>query len=157
MEVHFCSVATGREMKYLRKFAKNTQTFLVITLLISLYLMNKYLFLAHLFTSCDTSAIDNFGKTSIFKKLKDSAALTNIGDIFYKEFKTPEQIGNACIHFFEKMYSPYDQLPKPVKDDMTKWSEQTAQESTHHCYHNLKDLHITMDFMCIIKLKYGRL
>ena len=46
---------------------------------------------------------------------------------------------------------------KPVKDDMTKWSEQTAQESTHHCYHNLKDLHITMDFMCIIKLKYERL
>ena len=115
MEVRFCSVATGKEMKHLKEFAKNTQTFLIITLLISLYLMDKYLFLAHPFTSCETSAIDNFGKTSIFKKLKDSAALINIGDIFYKEFKTPEEIENACIHFFEKMYSPSDQLPQTSK------------------------------------------
>ena len=67
----------------------------------------KYLLFAHAFTGCDTtSAIHNFGKTSIFKKLKDSVALTNIGDDFYEEFKTPEEIGNACIHFFEKMYPP---------------------------------------------------
>ena len=153
MEVHFCSAATGKEMKYLRKFAKNTQTFSVITLLISLYLMNKYLFLANLFTSCDTSAIDNFGKTSIFKKLKDSAALTNIGDIFYKEFKTPEEIGNACIHFFEKMYSPYDQLPqtskrwydKMVRTDRARIDSSLLPQSPRpayyhgfHVYHQIK-------------------
>ena len=65
------------------------------------------------FTGCDTIfAIHNFGKTFIFKKLKDSVALTNIGDVFNEEFKTPEEIGNACIHFFEKMFSPPDQLPQ---------------------------------------------
>ena len=73
----------------------------------------KYLLFAHAFTGCDTtSAINNFGKTSLFKKLKDSVALTNIGDVFYEEFKTPEEIGNACTRFFEKMYSPSYQLPQ---------------------------------------------
>ena len=43
----------------------------------------KYLLFVHPLTGCNTmSAIDNFGKTSIFKKLKDSVALTNIGDVF---------------------------------------------------------------------------
>ena len=73
----------------------------------------KYLLFAHAFTGCDTtSAIHNFGKTSIFKKLKDSVALRNIGDVFYEEFKAPEEISNACIHLFEKMCSPSDQLPQ---------------------------------------------
>ena len=40
MEVHFCGVAAEKEMKHLRKFAKNTQIFLVIILLILLYLMD---------------------------------------------------------------------------------------------------------------------
>ena len=40
IDVHFCGVATGKGMKHLRKFSKNTQTFLVITLLILLYLMD---------------------------------------------------------------------------------------------------------------------
>ena len=68
----------------------------------------KYLLFAHAFTGCDTtSAIHNFGKTSIFKKLKDSVALTNIGDVFYEKFKMPEEIDNACINFFEKMYTRF--------------------------------------------------
>ena len=72
----------------------------------------KYLLFAHAFTGCDTtSALHNFGKTSIFKNLKDSVALTNIGDVFYEEFKAPEEIGNACIYFFKRMYSPSDRLP----------------------------------------------
>ena len=71
---------------------------------------------AHAFTRCDTtSAVHNFGKTSIFKKLKDSVALTNIGNFFYVEFEAPVVIGNACIHLFEKMYSPSDQLPQTRK------------------------------------------
>ena len=69
----------------------------------------KYLLFAHAFTGCDTrSAIHNLGKTSMFKKPKDSIALTNTGDVFYEEFKTPQEIGNTCIHFFERMYSPFD-------------------------------------------------
>ena len=71
----------------------------------------KYLLFAHAFTGCETpSVIHNFGKTYIFRKLKDSVALTNIGDVFYEEFKMPEEVSNACIHFFEKMCSPSDQL-----------------------------------------------
>ena len=68
----------------------------------------KYLVLSHSFTGCDiTSAIHNFWKTSIFKKLKDS----DIGDVFYEEFKATEEIDNACIRFFEKMYLHSDRLP----------------------------------------------
>ena len=40
MEAHFRGDVTGKEMKHLRQFAKNTQIFLVITLLILLYLMD---------------------------------------------------------------------------------------------------------------------
>ena len=73
----------------------------------------KYLLFAHAFTGCDTtSAIHNFGKTSIFKKLKDSIVLRNIADVFYEDLKPPEEIGNACIHFFEKMHSHSDKLPQ---------------------------------------------
>ena len=67
---------------------------------------------AHAFTGCDTtSAINNFGKTSIFKKLKDFVALTSIGDVSYEEFKAPEEIRNTCTYFFERIYSPSDRLP----------------------------------------------
>ena len=84
----------------------------------------KYLLFPHAFTGCDTtSAIHNFGKTSIFKKLKDSATLTNIEDVCYEEFKTPGKIDNACIHFYERIYSPSDQLPQTRKrryDEMVR-------------------------------------
>ena len=67
----------------------------------------------------------NFGKTSIFKKLhiQDFVALANIGDNFYEELKFPEEISNACVHFFAKMYSPFDQLPQTRKrtyDEMVR-------------------------------------
>ena len=71
---------------------------------------------AHALTGCDaTSALKNFRKTFIFKKLRDSIALTNIGDVFYEEFKTHEEIDNACIHFFEEMFLLSDQMPQTRK------------------------------------------
>ena len=42
---------------------------------------------------------------------------------FYEEFKTPEEIGSSCSHFFERMYSPSDQLPQIRKrrcDEMVR-------------------------------------
>ena len=40
MEVHFCGVVTEKEMKHLRKLAKNTHIFLIIALWILLNLMD---------------------------------------------------------------------------------------------------------------------
>ena len=71
----------------------------------------------------DTSSTYNFGRTSIFKKLRDSVALTIIGDVFHEEFKRPEKIGNACIHLLEWMHLSYDRLPQTRKinyDEMAR-------------------------------------
>ena len=88
----------------------------------------KYLMFAHAFTGCDTtSAIHNFGTNSIFRKLKDPVALTNIGNALYEELQTkkiPEEKEiSFCLHFFETMYSPPDQLPQIRKrryDEMVR-------------------------------------
>ena len=101
--------------------------------------------------------ISNFGKTSIFKKLKDCVALTNIRHAFYEEFKTPDEIGNACIHFFERMNSPSDQLPQIskrrcdgiVRTDRTRINPSLLPPSPRAA--------TIMDFVCTVKLKYGRL
>ena len=113
----------------------------------------KYLLFAHALTVCDTSSTYNFGETSIFKKLKDSAALANSGDVFYEEFKRPEEIGNACIHLLEKMYLLSDRLPQTRKrkyDEMVRTdcakinpsllplSPRAAYYHGLHMYHQIK-------------------
>ena len=61
-----------------------------------------YLLFVHAFTGCDTtSAIYQFGKTSIFKKLKNSKRLRNIADILYKNGQNPLTTGTAAISSFE--------------------------------------------------------
>ena len=70
---------------------------------------------------CDTSSIYNFGKTSIFKKLKRFCCFNK--HRFYKEFKRPEKIGNACIHLLERMHLSYERLPQTRKrnyDEMAR-------------------------------------
>ena len=55
---------------------------------------------APVFTGCDTtSAVYQFGKTSIFKKLKNSKRVRNIADI-YKNGQNPQTIGTAAFIFF---------------------------------------------------------
>ena len=59
-----------------------------------------YLLFAHAVTGCDTtSAIYQFVKTSIFKKLKNSKRVRNIADIFYKNGQNPQIIGTAAFIF----------------------------------------------------------
>eukprot|EP00111_Clytia_hemisphaerica_P021628 TCONS_00063617-protein len=71
----------------------------------------EFLLFAHAFTGCDTtSAIHNFGKTSIFNKVNDSPAIQSIISEFYKE-NSPEIIGNATICLFELLHSVNDTLP----------------------------------------------
>ena len=38
-------------------------------------------------------------------RVKGSIALRNIADVFYQDLKSPEEIGNACIHFFEDAFT----------------------------------------------------
>lgn len=65
----------------------------------------KYLLFAHAFTGCDTtSAIHRFGKLSIFKKFHNHQ-LMQIADMFYSDIRSPDEIGNATIHFFEHVNS----------------------------------------------------
>ena len=60
---------------------------------------------APIFTGCDTtSAVYQFGKTSIFKKLKNSKRVRNIADI-YKNGQNPQTIGTAAFIFFFKLYT----------------------------------------------------
>ena len=60
-----------------------------------------YLLFSYAFTGYDTtSAIYQFGKSSIFKKLKNSKQPRNIADIFYKDGQNPQTIGTAAISFF---------------------------------------------------------
>lgn len=57
---------------------------------------------AHMFIGCNiTSAIHNFCKTSVFKKLQNSAVLRDIADNLYKECKLSDETGNALYHFMK--------------------------------------------------------
>ena len=50
---------------------------------------------------CDTtSAIFNFGKTTIFSKLEKSRELRVIAQEFYSDNVTPEEIGGCTEEFF---------------------------------------------------------
>ena len=70
----------------------------------------QFLLFCHAFTGCDTtSAIHNFGKTSIFKKLQGSSKLQKLAREFYKE-NSPEKIGHFTINFFELLNSKSDDL-----------------------------------------------
>ena len=64
----------------------------------------KHILFAHAFTGCDTtSAIYNFGKTSIIMKLQGDRQLTEIASVFYENQKSPQEVGNASIQIFEKL------------------------------------------------------
>ena len=118
----------------------------------------KYLLFAHAFTGCDTtSAINNFGKTSLFKKLKDSVALTNIGDVFMKNSRRLRKSAMLVLVSLKRCIRHLTNCHKSEKEAMMKSSEQMAPVSAHYCYHHLQELHTTMDLVCTIKLKYGRL
>ena len=63
-----------------------------------------YLLFAHAFTGCDTtSAIHKFGKTGLFTKLSTLSDPRKTATIFYED-KLPEEVGNACIRFFELLH-----------------------------------------------------
>lgn len=65
----------------------------------------KYILFAHAFTGCDTtSAIHQFGKVSIFDKLKKKE-LQRIADLFNHSGASPDIIGNQTITFFEHLHS----------------------------------------------------
>ena len=80
---------------------------------------------AHAFTGCETtSAIHKFDKTGLFKKLSTSSALRKITATFYED-KLPEEVGNACIRFFEFLHSPSDNLPQIRK---TKYEQMATSD-----------------------------
>ena len=55
--------------------------------------------------------IHKFGKTGLFKKLSTSSALRKTAATFYED-KLSEEVGNACIRFFELLHSPSESLPQ---------------------------------------------
>ena len=58
----------------------------------------EHLLFCHAFTGCDTtSQIHNFGKKSIFSKLKMSNDLQHLSEQFYQASATINEIGNASI------------------------------------------------------------
>ena len=66
----------------------------------------EHLLFRHAFTGCDTtSQIHNFGKKSIFSKLKMSKDLQHLSEQFYQASATVNEIGNASIQVFELLYS----------------------------------------------------
>ena len=66
----------------------------------------EHLLFRHAFTGCDTtSQIHNFGKKSIFSKLKMSKDLQHLSEQFYQASATVNEIGNASIRVFELLYS----------------------------------------------------
>ena len=66
----------------------------------------EHLLFCHVFTGCDTtSQIHNFGKKSIFSKLKISNDLQHFLEQFYQASATVNEIGNASIQVFELLYS----------------------------------------------------
>ena len=70
-----------------------------------------FILFAHAFTGCDTtSAVHNFGKTSIINKILDSRRLKLIAFQFYEE-SHPEEIGDAAIQCFELLHSSSETLP----------------------------------------------
>ena len=80
---------------------------------------------AHAFTGCETtSAIHKFDKTGLFKKLSTSSALRKITATFYED-KLPEEVGNACIRFFEFLHSSSDNLPQIRK---TKYEQMATSD-----------------------------
>lgn len=81
---------------------------------------------------CDTSSIYNFGKTSIFKKLRDSVALTSIVSI--KNSKGLKKLAMLVFISLKGCICHMSDCHKPEKEIMMKWPEQTVQKSTHHCY-----------------------
>ena len=68
---------------------------------------------AHAFPGCDKiSQIHNFGKKSIFGKLKKSSGLQDVSKNFYSKNATVSEIGNVTIRFFELLHSPSFTLQK---------------------------------------------
>ena len=66
----------------------------------------EHLLFCHAFTGCyTTSQIHNFGKKSIFSKLKMSKDLQHLSEQFYQASATVNEIGNASIRVFELLYS----------------------------------------------------
>ena len=60
----------------------------------------------HTMAGCDTtSAIFNFGKTTIFSKLEKSRELRVIVQKFYSDNVTPEEIGGCTEDSFRNMFS----------------------------------------------------
>ena len=62
----------------------------------------QHLFFCHTFRGCSTtSQIHNFGKKSIFSKLKMSKDLQHLLNQFYQNSGTVNEIENASIQVFE--------------------------------------------------------
>jgi hypothetical protein len=90
-------------------------------------IINNVLF-AHAFTGCDTtSAIHNFGKTSIFRKL-EAEDLCSAASTFYEDDKSPDEIGNASIRFFQLLHSSTLHLQQIRKQ---KYEEMITSDRAH--------------------------
>ena len=81
----------------------------------------EHLLFCHAFTGCNTtSQIHNFGKKSIFSKLKMSKDL-HLSEQFYQASATVNEIGNASIRVFELLSSAtfnLQQIRKQKHDTM---------------------------------------
>ena len=65
----------------------------------------EHILYCHTFTGCNTtSQIHNFGKRSIFSKIKISNDLQHLSKKFYQNSATVNEIGNASIRVFELLH-----------------------------------------------------
>ena len=124
------------------------------------HVINNILF-AHAFTGCDTtSAIHNFGKTSIFRKL-EAKDLCNAANIFYHDDKSPDEIGNASIRFFQLLHSSTSNLQQIRKQ---KYEEMINSDRAHigpsvlppspraAYYHGLRVYHQVRIWRCLSEI-----
>ena len=82
----------------------------------------EHLFFCHALTSCNrTSQIHNFGKKSLFSKLKMSKDLQHLAEQLYQASATVNETGNASIQVFELLYETIfnlQQIRKQKYDNM---------------------------------------
>ena len=94
-----------------KKKGKQRECYNVSEILQSNTRIGDFILFGHAFTGCDTtSAIHNFGKTSIFDKIESSTEIQSLVGEFYKE-NSPEKIGEVTIRLFELLHSPTETLP----------------------------------------------
>ena len=112
----------------------------------------EHLLFAHAFSGCDaTLQIHNFGKKSIFGKLKKSSGLLEIFRKIYSNSVTVSEESSVTIRFFELIYSPSFTLQKIRKQNTTQLLFQIVPKLILHYFLLLLELHFIMVLGFIIK------